>query len=54
MNHEDEDAPVLVPCKHCRFSDELNAEGYCLLCSQTAQPTQGGAPSASVGAGEDV
>jgi hypothetical protein len=34
---DDDDAPVLQLCKRCGFTDELNAEGYCLLCSKTAQ-----------------
>jgi len=30
----DYDAPPLVPCRRCQFSDELNEDGFCLLCSQ--------------------
>jgi hypothetical protein len=30
-----DDAPVLQRCEYCGFTDELNADGYCLLCSQT-------------------
>jgi len=34
---EDDDAPVLQQCKRCGFSDELDADGHCILCSQTAE-----------------